>query len=145
MLLQIALMVQLRPLTGMEFLLTVTGFLLVVAATAITVRWVVPINATIHSWNFLPPPSGLADTTSEMGRLPSSKNCPCLHSIVDAGNRLSPAAGPLENRETMGRMPVFGTCALSFVLANTCQLFFPAMVAELRIRSLCARCRQLSL
>jgi hypothetical protein len=57
MLLQIALMVQLRPLTGMEFLLTVTGFLLVVAATAITVRWVVPINATIHSWNFLPPPA----------------------------------------------------------------------------------------
>jgi hypothetical protein len=56
MLLQIALIIQLRSATGMEFLLTVSGFLLVVAATVITVRWVVPINATIHSWNFLTPP-----------------------------------------------------------------------------------------
>lgn len=57
MLLQIALIVQLRPLAGMEFLLTVAGFILVVAATAITVRCVVPINATINSWNFLSPPA----------------------------------------------------------------------------------------
>lgn len=57
MLLQVALMVQLRPRSGMEFLFTVAGFLLVVTATVITVRWVVPINAVIHSWNSLAPPA----------------------------------------------------------------------------------------
>ena len=57
MLMQVALMAQLRPAAGAEFLLTTLGFLLVVAATVITVRWVVPINVTIHNWSFLTPPA----------------------------------------------------------------------------------------
>lgn len=57
MLLQVALMVQLRPAAGMEFFLTLIGFILVVAATVMTVRWVVPINAKVHSWSSLAPPA----------------------------------------------------------------------------------------
>lgn len=57
MLLQLALFIQLRANPAGEFYLTMLALILVVIATFITVRFVVPINAIVHTWSSaLPPP-----------------------------------------------------------------------------------------
>jgi uncharacterized membrane protein len=52
----LALLIQLRPRAGAEFWLTLIALILVVVATFITIRFVVPINDLVHTWNHLSPP-----------------------------------------------------------------------------------------
>lgn len=83
MLLQAALLVQLRPAARMEFSLTLLGLLLTVAATVITVRWVVPINTTVHGWNPVYPPADWKITRLRWAQLHVARTaCVCAALVL---------------------------------------------------------------
>ena len=63
-----ALLIQLRPRPGAEFWLTLIALFLVVAATFITIRLVVPINDLVHTWNHLSPPDNWTAFRDKWGK-----------------------------------------------------------------------------
>jgi uncharacterized membrane protein len=68
MLLETALMIQSRPKAGAEFYCTALALALVVLATMVTVRFVVPINKTVHTWNYLSPSPNWQDFRQKWGQ-----------------------------------------------------------------------------